>query len=321
MKILAVLGLILAVSGTAGAIPFTQAYTGPVTMKFSSWDMGTLYPLSTPTTIGISAVDAIAGQVAPPGTVYDANSGAVYTGAVGQEKEDSWGIFTVTEIYKTGGNPLSPSDQLWLPGTGGVELTGIFYGLIDNAVAPGGLGELIQAQLGTAGAFKMYQQPYGTFAAADGGLGAETLGSAGRLTFSTYTGVTGGTLALAGSLLAGTGQIAGAPNAQFTSNVNIIGAPPVSAAGNFNSLVLLNGGASEAQFKSGLGPSGSDLTVQGTTYDNSGADPLHPAVSNWTVTDQDPVNGFALPVPEPLTMLGVFLGVGGLARYVRRRMA
>jgi hypothetical protein len=40
----------------------------------------------------------------------------------------------------------------------------------------------------------------------------------------------------------------------------------------------------------------------------------------WSITSNDPLQGIT-PVPEPLTMLGVVLGVGGLARYVRRRLA
>jgi len=46
-----------------------------------------------------------------------------------------------------------------------------------------------------------------------------------------------------------------------------------------------------------------------------------PLATGWNTLSFDTGGVNITAIPEPLTMIGVFLGVGGLARYVRRRMA
>jgi hypothetical protein len=332
LRVLLIVGLVLAVTVPASAINFRTGYQGPVTIKFTSWDMGVVYlpPAALQNGIGaVNAYEATPGNsslYAPAfgGVYYDTNGNVVVPNAA--LREDGWGILTVTEIYKSGTSPINPANILWMPGDGGKELTMMFYGLVDNAIAPGGFlgSELIQSQNVR---FDLYENALGSFAAA----GGATQGSAGRTGFATYNGITnvaGGVLSLEGLTMPGVGQIIGSAGPdEFLSNFtpNIVGGVPQNTgSGTFAALLELN--AANAllqrdylQFNTDGMQLGADLTVNGTTTPNDGSQTQNGLpIANWTVLNEDPFRGNAI-IPEPVTMAGLMLGIGCLSRYVRKR--
>jgi hypothetical protein len=310
--------LVLSAAGTTwSAMIFRQPYNGPVTLKFTSWDMGVVYARPTGLIDGIGAVNT---YEASNGGVYAAAAGGAYYSTSGSvvpvndaNREDGWGILTVTQIYKTGGNPNSnPSDILWMPNDGGKEMGMLFYGLIDNAVARGGrVGEeLIQSQNVR---FDLYENSFGTFAAA-GGPGQ---GSTGRTGFKAYNGITGGVLCISGYTIPGIGLIDNStgPDEFSVSFTPFTGLQ--TGKGTFGGLLELDANTALLQrdydqFNTDTMSLGADLTADGTTKPNDGS--VGPVTGNWTVLNEDPFRG---ATPEPATL--ALLGVGGLAMFLRRR--
>ncbi len=91
-------------------------YEGPLTMKFTNWDVGTIYTVADGTYGGsVAAMDAISGQTPPPNRIGS---------------EDSWGIAQLTSIRGlVGGNP---NTQLWNNSAGTPQVTAIFWGEKDT---------------------------------------------------------------------------------------------------------------------------------------------------------------------------------------------
>lgn len=321
LKLCMVLGLVLAVGQQAEAIGFKHAFNGPVTFKLANWDMGTLYQPGTPgtTTNGIAAVNGLT-QGTPVGTAYDAHGTGVFTGAAGQEREDGWGIYKVTQIYNT----QNISDVLWDTAFGqanGIEIFGMFYGLIDNAVRNSSdtAGQIsIQSSNMT---FDMWENSFGKFALA----GGEQQGTGGRTGFSAYNGITnvGGTKILEGNTVNGDLQLlAGSTGPQGFNSIFVPNSTLDSGHGTFDARIALTDASLRDynQFNSNgfaAGPDGFqvDFTLNGSTFANTGS----LRVGDWTVTSQDPLQGNA--IPEPLSMAGVFMGLVGLGGYLRRRRA
>jgi hypothetical protein len=288
--------------------------------------MGTIYPAPVPGSPvdGIAAVDAIPGQILYPGAgasgteyytqqgskVIDANGDGDFTDPgdtpipAGEDLEDGWGIFRLTDITNTNDS----SDILWLDGDGGKEVVGLFYGLSDNgvrdSVTPG--ETLIQSE---GMKVDFYEQADGRFDS----FGNENQGSAGRTALATYTGITD----------AGPGPILSCVStaADLLNFAGLSGPPEfkafftpsgVTGDGTFISRLNVVGGSNAAMFDTnGMVGGLADLTLNGTTTANT------TPVANWTVLDEDPFRGNV--IPEPLTMAGLMLGVGSLVGYVRRR--
>ena len=329
LTLLLVACLLLAVSSPAwAAITLRQAYNGPVTLKFTSWDMGVVY---TPpaglidTTANVNAYEVANGLVYPAaagGLYYDtfgvASNNANYNVAM---REDGWGILAVTEIYKSGTDSTDPANILWMPNDGGKELTMLFYGMVDNAVAPNGAGGVYIQSQGVR--FDLYENPFGSFTAATGQL----QGSAGRIGFNQYNGITnaGGVLSLEGVTMAGIGKITGSTGpdeflASFAPNV-VGGVVQPTGSGTFGALLELNAATALLQrdydqFNTDGMPLGADLTANGTTVPNDGtATENHQVIADWTVLNEDPFRGNV--IPEPATM--VLVALGGLGVLFGRK--
>ena len=319
MKLLMVLmatALLLSISGTTQGITFRYGYDGPVTMKFTNWDMGVLYNAPAVPAIGIPAVNAFEVFAYPSanGNYYDHLGNVVPVNDV--NREDMWGIGQITRIYPTGGNPVT--DVLWLPGDDGVELSALFYGERDNALVDAGIAlPGFQVIAGQGLQFDMYENPVDHFNDAGGAL----QGSSGRTGFNTYNGITDGTLVA--SLLSQPNV--GGPNPGVNDEFVSIFKPNATfttGEGTFTSYMELDPCTAAAQrdydqFNTdAMTPWLYDFTIDGTTIPNDGS--VGPIVSDWIVLSEDPIRGNAV-IPEPVTMLGVFLGLGSLTSYIRRR--
>lgn len=320
MKYLAVAGLMLAVAGTAGAvgIPFTQNYMGPVYMQISNWDMGTVYTPVLTTTAG--------GGAAADGVRYNASDLVTFAlpNANLQPNENSWGIFRINTIWSgkdngpdtgTIGNKL-----LYYDGLQGIHVYGMFYGRQDQGVvfANGGTDQKIYS---TDTMFKIWTQTSEITNWDDGAAGPS-----GRLGLDSYTGIgpngTGSELVLVAQdqpgFLTGFGGYGIASDSFF----DIFTPLGQSGSGSYEEFLSLTGGTQRTQFDGNHFPN-SQSTVTGYTADLriSGriTNTSSPTGDAWLAGTNDPV--FGSYVPEPLTMLGVFLGVSGLGGYIRRRLA
>ena len=315
LKLIALLGLILAMSGIAEAITFNIPYEGRFRFKYENWDMAKSYAPNSedpnapvPGTLydGVSTVNALS-QSSPPGTL------TIPSGPYAGETEDAWGIFRITEIRTDDGT----SRLLWSDAVDeNQELVGFFFGGVDTAVKIESLPvQRIQTDNFT---FLLYQQ--------DENLFDMTLGSGGRIDFDSYTGIgqdASASLVIEAHSTAGVVPITGATSpvgqiADFTTS------DPNTGAGYGTSMQFLDitGGAwapwwevkdyyfGTSDFRFGTSQYG-DLFVESDVV------PYDAGLTDWIVTSDDPGRGNV--VPEPLTMAGVFLGLGGLGGYIRRR--
>jgi len=322
LGLVGVVTLAMSLSATASLYD----YEGPVQFKLTSWDMGMIYTsqVSTGGVYGIDNVNKLsaiefAGAGANGDVFYDSNGYSTLDGDMFNEslREDGWGIFRITEIRAMD----SSSTILWSDGQGGVELMGIFYGMVDNVVIASGSPKASEIFIQSQNIrYAIYENDWGTFASAEtNGLTGAGQGSFGRTGFSEYNGITDGRLLLEGYSVRGQqdgfyGQDGvEMEHAQFlswfTPNADL-----TSGSGGYQTRINLTGGDWYAYYKTDH--MDGDFQIQGTTADNSGADKLVNPVGNWTVQDNDPMRG-RYSVPEPMTMS--LLALGGLALLRRRK--
>lgn len=308
--------LVLFGASMAEALTFRHTFSGPVRMKFENWDMGVVYTNVPGNTVGSANVNALAQvpyAIGPGGHFYDINGlrddQVGYNAAV---REDTWGIARLVRIE----NAANSSDVLWLDGDADEEIMVMLHGGIDVAVAPNvflpGQTYIQVEQL----KFNFYEQAFGTFAAA----GGEQQGALGRTGFAGYNAVTGGTLLWSATLNKGFAGIIGAGNAGFLS-VFTPDASGRTGSGSFQVLLDLVGGTLQPNWDLDTQINGADFFTLGTTAPNDGSSVPIAGLGNgrWTVFSDDPIR--ANVIPEPVTLLGTLLGLGGLGGYVRRRAA
>jgi len=210
LKLLTVVGLILAVTGTAGAvnIPLNQPYTGPLYMHLSNWDDSVVYDYN-----GGFLADNVTAIV--PGTAYAAGLVAVLNPGINvnidSSGENAWGIFRIEQIVNgelTGPNTIGAGDtELYSFGSSSTDIVGIFYGGIDQTVAFDGTNASTggkQTIISSGQKFEIFTQPEGSYN--NGGTNGVTDGASDRVLVNEYPGV-GYTGAGTNTLLAGAERV------------------------------------------------------------------------------------------------------------------
>jgi len=312
--LLLVAGLILTLSGT------TQAVTlQPDGVKFKSfdWSASTVYDYS----------DDLLGKTlfrnntvpgynpANPNHVLfqdaiDAGDLTIYKPATVIGDEDSWGIFHVTTIWGGDMNPggtdiIQEEPPYWVIGDG--YLQGIFWGIRDQRV-----------EIFTEDLIRIYSTglEFELWDTTDGGTGDDYLPSERTA------------LNLMPGWVDGTGELDAKGVGAWYRYVG--DADPTGIDGQ--TLVYLD--VESGKWLDPLYP-GDPYGLQevwtitqgsiGGLFDTSKDYEIY---QTWSVVgdlsepwirSEDAGRGFVVPVPEPMTMLGMFLGIGGLTGYVRKR--
>ena len=325
--------LMLTISGTTQAGSFSaDGWDMPVVMHLTNWDQGTIW-------------------LGADGTYNDPYNQLFRIGPNGAHgDEDAWGIARIDQIMP--GYPSEDhknvlptgADALYNDGDSGMEIFVMFWGEQDKwtQLATDSItGAQSQLVLGEGMKVEFWAQPDDTFVNTYGmtSTDEELFGSAGRWVdgnHETYLGIghdaVGGIIP--GASLWGSGS----------ASPGFMAPPTFPEPYNF-----------DVDFKTQFWPAGTqngegemywDLEQvtsagEGTaneTWDNdwywsqywpgetadirlefntSLVGPGHPAQYDWLVTSSDPMQTYG--VPEPVTMLGVFLGVSSLTGYLRRR--
>jgi len=353
LKLLAVLGLILAVSGTAGAltyIPFRESWDGPVVAH--------IYDLSQSTTYRPVHADGTAFSTSDYGKWWKPSDLVSSPGLATNPGEANWSIFQIDVIYKgtdAGYNNITEIDTshpLYMHGDNNIEVVGALFGRQDNLVK---FTSPARFEYESRNDYvEVFAQTLGT-AAPNPAIGIGAAGSAGRIydaNSGTYLNeyVSIGYDA-AGNLLGDAPVLVLSPDAgyfgdefdtdpnhydaNYAPNIHQVaeaeGYFVLSAShGELDSYYSVIGGTSvqswDTDFFSPMSlmfpkPWANSLTTSDirihVTNDPIGNRPN--AAYDWPMYSSDPLRAYFVPIPEPLTVLGAFLGLGGLGGYIRRR--
>jgi hypothetical protein len=340
----------VALSANAGVVNLPNA---PLIFDITNWDMGTVYYRNP----GQPGPISVAPGAWPGTTIYAPNSGE--TGFVGADpNEDGYGVLRVNSIFKgmVMGTTIVPDPSeplpIWVDGQYGVELVGMFHSINDTwindpdpGVPPTGAQNIYAEGI----QLEIWEQSIA--GGVWGGTAGPALGSSGRIAGApnAYTGVgvpggvAGAELWAAGP---GVGGFVGDPTipATLTADFRSTFLPGVAFAGSAGeALVFWNVDAGSqasnlvvAFWQSPLGTQ-ADLRTEANLEGNNpanvqsgGVQPmwlpdgtpnplfgLNLGLFDWTVTTNDETKGML--IPEPLTMIGLFVGVSSLAGYIRKR--
>ena len=296
MKICLVVGLVLSLAGIAEAISVDN---GPVKGKFE--DLGSFY-----------VSDSGAGFLDVP----NPNPNGVFEPVFpGYELRN---IFNVTEIKRDATGAI-PSYQTF-PGSS-EQLTGILAGITPNApvVTNPGVVQLIDlpADGFARGVVRLYVDDVTA-----GGTFFTDLGPSAWTSQTTYPTVTDGTLWIDAEFVPFAGEATGTVLLEETvnlgSNTGAGSAYLHVLGGSFAQYIQPNGRladyiASGGYMGLGIAPPGQtvDVHIEFDLNANEGGAPP------WGNTSEDPFR--MTVVPEPITMFGAMMGVGGLLHYIRRR--
>jgi hypothetical protein len=296
---------------------------------------GTLNPGPTQTTVNRTVTKHQA-----PGALASTSTG------VAGRLEDSWGIALLYQVAQGNlANPGSPGSQVGFTGpigydnsagTQGTWLNAVFYGGVDiqvvvtqgNGLGLGQNGIAVgqqRAQSLTEGLqFKMWAVDSATMVATGSTPGTKDSVNlvdyvpGNRVDLDTYTGWTGDTLA--GSVL-----LVSATQKFFQSSIVVD--PSFTIVSNPNDASTLYWDIDKTNLAAGWNPIiGGDpdmltsLDGVGGVFDTNfwAQYTLDVGQRGWNVHSND-IAGFYALVPEPVTILGVILGVGSLGGYIRRR--
>ncbi len=245
--------------------------------------------------------------------------------ALGSGCENNFVVGNVSEI-------TDGFNALWSSGTGGEYITFIKYGISDfSDISTGPMSSNHYAKGATAA---------GTGnAAADGfihldfyidsapGMNPNTTGPASRTGYSTYTGLTDGTLFLSTILVPGIAtddpSTAGIDESTATLFINRT-AQTVPLTGDGSFFAAITGGSQQALFNSNGYLSGAadffgqfDLTPNSHASCNGPMGASSPACFDSALND--PLRGAAVPIPAAIGFLGI--GFSGLlsCAWIRRR--
>lgn len=311
LRLLLIVGLVLAVSSPAWALSLTGYTAGdPLSFHFNSVDVGPVY------NYGVATTEALADlmQASPaPGLKI--------------AKEDAWGIAYVSNIT----NPNNPAQVYWSATSPGqtTELTAMFVGTIDQSVSlVAGTPYVIGAQTFRDDQLQTFSNNFKFFMWEDTAKNySNAAGPAARTGPFTYPTVSDGTLLLEADgtpaifNTIGGGVVTHEAHVTYTYDITVPATPVLwdikssSGGSAYAKIADANGDLTTTGlgFVSGKYFGGADiqlswtLTVPGT--------PL--TTPWWDLADQDPAQ--MRYVPEPVTMATMLLGIGCLSRYIRKR--
>ena len=344
LKVIVTVGLVLsigaaALADTVAPIPpyplNDPGYRGWVELKYIDFSSGRSYlPPDTslipaPPSSGTTWFDSVIGE-ANVDALVSTNPAILWDAA----NEDSMGVFKLTSIRK---DPLGTA--LYGDTSDDRDVVGLLYGLRDQAVEFGitSEGNIVQKIQSAYGEMKLYVQPEQT---------EEVIFAGTRTAFDAFdtVGITDSVLMTDAVITAWDGgqevsvAVPGGHVAEFQQT-------DASGAGFGDTDFFLDGiggylhdgNWSNWEFEildpnmwtaRGLPYSeDGDYMVEVDIVPNSlltlgptagGDDPDAGTFEPWLVKTDDPVRGYGY-VPEPMTMLGVFMGISGLAGYVRKR--
>ena len=344
MKIVVVIGVVLAVSATAMAVsqippyPLNDShYIGWVELKYINFSSGRSYgvpdDVEVPdapdsgtdwfhTVVGEANVDAL--PQTDPAILWDAAG------------EDSVGVFKLTSIRK---DPLGTA--LYGDTSDDRDIVGFLYGIKDQAVEFGitSEGNIVQKIQSSDGTMKLYVQ--------EPAVGEEVLFAGTRTALDAFS-----TVGIADSLLLAEMEITAWDGGQEVSaavpggHISEFQQTDASGAGIGDTDfymdgiagILHDGDLTNWEFElfdpnmwtaRGLPFSqDGDYAVEVDIIPNSlltlgptigGNDPDAGVFEPWLIKSDDPVRAFGNMIPEPITMLGVFMGISGLGGYIRKR--
>ena len=280
-------GIALALSLAAPAQAEVTLTSGDYKITFNAYDAGTV---GYGNTTGIKCATVTACDAVPTAANKAPNGFG--------PSEDTWGIFSVQSITNlTTGQALFTSSA-------GNYLTGMFGGLNDTLVSVTNdpLTGASTAIGSTGGWLNMYYNTTNYNA---------SLGPSARTGEKTYTGITGGTLAL--SAVFGASPIAGQPDYTYLSNYN-----NSSLAGGSQGFLDITGGSLGAQLDTNGQPDPNGVSHDLFLKAIFGRTAV--ASYGWTVdATGDVQGGVGGEVPEPGSLALLGLGFAGLAAMRRRR--
>jgi len=294
LKIIAALGMVLAVTATAGAVSLQN---GPLIFKTFDYEVSALYSGSP----GVYYRDANV-----PG--YDPNLGhklfSDLTVIRPSDKglmagEDTWGLIDVTQLWNGTpvdgkGSPLIQGSQYWNRGDGDHYLMGMFYGGQDQIVTI--VTSTLQTIQTSGLQFDLYDRSLASDPLSPFLNGMDPNQRSGLNVFPGWTG-SASELAVSGI----------STYFLFTGNASAI--PPGGQTTTYFD-VDPNAGKWGGLFVDWWSPLVANSDIQqvwtvGTTY-----------TSRWIGSED---TGRAFIIPEPLTMAGVFMSISGLGAYLRKR--
>lgn len=286
--------VVLALVVPASALTINYA-GGPVQMKFTNLDTGTLYNVGAGNQgpfIGEATLDGLT-QLAPP------NRFGI---------EDSWGIARMSEIDDSLGNIL------WSRATSPNELVGIFWGERDTYLNQTVVnGQTAQEIHGVGVKIAFYEVP-----------GNQVVNLPGVFTTADRTAedVVTGLNTLPGTTLLWTlNSIPGKETAYPTDEFFTTFFPPGSSFGGLNSFGGMYADVGTISLFGGgtLTGSQNNMFAGSPSWDINFTGVL-PSAGNtgFLVRSNDPIDA-NIAIPEPMTMAGLLLGLGTLVGYVRKR--
>ena len=332
LKTIAVLGLILAVTSTTWAAS-SPPFGGTFFTSYVSRDVSRQYtgylknrgPATDPANANGAWLPA-----SPLTVIYDDpdNQLDYYNPAGGVNGESAWGTVKLSVAYAgemTGPNTIqetSAQDRVWLSGQNGKEIVGLFYGRQDDSVVFNNIDpfdplhpitdptQWQQAIHASGDKYVIWTQDVGLYNT------AILAGPGGRTGLAAYAGIGDD----ASSLLVLEGHsVAGDQSAEVQALFTPAELGP-GGNGNANTYIYLDGGdwqmpGDESFLKIfpflGAGGTEAHLRLRGTINPiNDGTD--------WDGTSFGHITGAAV-IPEPMTMIGLGLGVMSALGYIRRR--
>lgn len=262
---------------------YQPGYTGPLVVKFNSWDYGTLYAPGTNN---------------PPDGVSSGNT-------------NSWGILKVTSI--TAANSFGDEVNVWTPSKT-ESLEGMFYGISDDGVVLNSVGTGNIWSKG--GRLDVYLSPAQNLAANVGPSTNAGVHPQSWVPTDLYNIQSdGGTLFLSADFVPGIRAGWGDTSTTYFQEYTTM-SPSGTVDGFGTGYLSIIRGSGEGQYAYLFD---NNAYAGGTADMKLGAHITGPGTYGWTVNDWDPMETRA--VPEPASMLLLGLGALGMAATRKRKAA